>query len=309
MPLPLLVKGLLVGGGAVGLWALFGGDDTGGGGRGPYTIEVVAPGSTTLPWSVVDDTLCLSFDAVGAADSRALLDDLWSRLYPGVPSPPIAGDHPSVGDAYKSLGGRVSEFVNRVNSGETVCEEPGGGAVVELDNIATLFTGKPGGFAAIKQGDNPTKLVAAAYGIPSGETGNIRKALACVATVGYNLMFTGVPRSGDDYGRGKTDGRWYDVNYAFLPRHADPRIVAASGEKMKRWVGWGSGSAVSGNPGKFFPLWIPPMLEVANTMVCTPSGTWNPDRNPPAAALAKLGWTLAEMETAWKASPNVGPDA
>jgi hypothetical protein len=322
MAIPLLAKAIGVG--ALGLagWALFGGDDDAGGGnvpRPPYTAEVRRPGGALLPWSTVDDALCLSFDAVGAADALALQRDLWGRLFPSVPQPPVPGDHPSVGQAYELLVGRVSSFVNAVQSGEPVCVDeppppppPPTDGPIDWDE---LFADAPNHFVAVRDNDNLTRIVQRVYGIAANETLRTRQAIGCVATVGYNLLFVGRRQPGNDYGRGQTDGAWYDVNWAMLPRNADPRIVAAlraggdENARMRRWIGWESGAAVSGNPGRFFPLWMPPTLQVANAVVCSPSGTWNPARNPPADVLAALGWTLEEMRDAWLASPLAGPEA
>jgi hypothetical protein len=316
MPLPLLVKGAIALGGAFGLYELFGSSSTPApaGPRPPYTSDVPPPGGAILTWDKVDATLCLAFDNVGASDAAALLNDLAHRLYPDVPSwPPIAGDSESLRAAYVALGGRVSTFVNMVKNGEKICQgeppaEPGGDeAEVVVDDY---FTGKPGGFVDIKQGDNPTSVVAAAYGIPQSQTGAIRIVLACVATVGYNLVFVGHERDGDNYGRGKTDGAWYDVNWAFLPRNDDPRIAAVQGRKMTRWVGWKSGNLVPGGPDKFFPLWLPPIAQLeGGGVACAPLGTWNAARNPPAAVLAKIGWTLDDLKKVWLASGIAGPGA
>lgn len=325
MPLPLLVKAIIVGGGAFGLYELFGSSSsTPSPSRPPFTLPVRMPGGALLPWDTVDKTLCLSFDAVGIGDPAALLNDLAHRLYPAVPSfPPVVGDHESVTQAYAALGGRVSDFVNAVKMGKLVCvpEQPdnggdegddeGGNEVPDVDlPIESYFTGKPGGFVAIAQGDNPTSVIAKAYGIPASQTGAIRIAIGCVATVGYNIVFAGHKREGNDYGRGRTDGAWYDINWAFLPRNDDPRIAAAQGRKLTRWIGWTSGNEVEGSPGKFFPLWLPPLASLeGGGVACAPLGTFNPERNPPANVLAKLGWTLDELRAVYLNSPLKGPEA
>lgn len=314
MPIPLLVKAGAVGLGLFGVWSLFGDDAPTTTERPPYTQPVPLPGTPALPWDpTVDAALCLAFDSVGAADAAALLNDLARRLYPDVPSwPPVGADHPTVRQAYTALGTRVSVFVNMVKNGQTVCQgapppEPEGEDEVDIE---ALFTGKPGGFALIAAGSNPTSVIASAYGIPAAQTGKIRNALGCVATVGYNMVFVGRKQPGDDYGRGKVDGAWYDANWAFLPRNDDPRIAAAEGRKMTRWIGWTTGNAVDGNPGRYFPLWLPPMLAVANTLTCSnATDAFHPSRNPPASVLAKVGWTLDELHTVYKQSPIAGPEA
>jgi hypothetical protein len=320
MATPALAKLLLLAAGGVGAWALFSGDGGSPGGaqpRVPYTVVIRVPGTPALPWDSVDDALCLAFDVVGGADSRALLDALAARLYPGVPFPPIAGDHPSVGETYSRLGARVSAFINRVEAGQPVCvgappaePEDDDPPATKVEVVQRFITNRPGGFGTIIPArGNPTEFVSNVYGIPANETGRLRRALACLATVGYNLLLYGRPQPGDDYGRGETDGRWYDVSRAWLPQHSDPRIVAAEGGKIGRQVSW-SGGSIAGGPSSFGVLWIPPMLDVGNTLVCSPLGTWNPERNPPIEVLRALGWSsLAEMETSWKAGPNEGPNA
>lgn len=290
-----------------GAWLAFSGTASA---RPPYTKRIPVPGNDT-PWDTMDEAICTCFEA-GETESAALVACSLRRVYPEVPWPPQANDDESITRTWQNTGARVAAFLVAIANGENPCEdvivvpddpdappEPVPGDVVYDD----VFDKGPGSFGRVQPGTNPTTVARKQYGLGVTEVGRIRAALACVATTGFNLLFVSRPQAGDDDGRGRyTNGKWYDIGPAWLPVNSNVRDIAIAGNaRLHRQISW-QGKAISGNPGRYFTPWYPPMTQAGGSQICTYSDPWDPRRNPPASVLTSLGWTLEEMKATFDAN-------
>jgi hypothetical protein len=312
IPLPLALGG---GGILLGLgWLLFGSSSsTPAGPRGPYTTDVPIP-PNGITWEQVDAAMCLAYEA-GANTGQELIAGVLSRLWPDVPWPAQVGDAHSVRTVQDLVGGRASQFVQRVQAGQPVCggiEPPPPPPTADVTDITPWVTGEAGAFSkTLHTGSNPTLVVRAAYGLGASEGGRINSALSCMVTTGFNLLFYSRPRDGADYGRAQLpamDGhpaKYYDIGMAWDPANQDVQSAALTKTKLLRQISW-SGAALK-NLSRGLP-WLPPMTRSGNALVCSAGGTWDAARNPPPEVLAALGWPggIAEMKAAWDTRPMTG---
>lgn len=290
---------------------------SGGGGKAAphrprYGGKIDVPGNG-VPWTAIDEAICLC-DEAGESDAVELVQCALQRVYPDVPWPAQPGDHVSVIRTWQAVGARVAAFVVDKANGEDPCAMvpaidpvgPGGEEPPKPPGgnpFGPYVTGKPGGFASIVKGSNPTAWAAKIYNIPTNKPGDINRALGCAATVGFNLVFWSTPHNESEYGRGKYLNTYYDINRAWAPSNQSVLRAAAEGVKLHRQFGWNGGASVNGNGGGAYGTpWAPPVTKVGGIVSCNVgSGPWDPARNPPPEALALLGWTLAELQAVWEA--------
>lgn len=281
--------------------------------RPAYTTPIPIPGEG-IAWDDVDAAMCLAFASVGAANAQALLDDVLARVWPQVPWPRRPGDHTSVTRVQMLVGGRVSAFVNRVESGQLVCQaEPPEGPPppppppAGPPSIDPYVTGHAGGFKYVVAGSNPSLWSQQAGGFAAAETSKIRALLECAAGSAFNLLFVGRKWNVDNYGRHSFGGKFYDINFGWLKRHMNvPALYAMDGAtRLARNVGWDSGNLVNADFQNYFTPWIPQALFVGGIVTCKGVDIFAPERNPPPEVLAKLGWPggIAELKASFLNSP------
>jgi hypothetical protein len=302
---------LIIGGAAAVLALAFGGSASAkpSGPRLPFPTKIDVPGNDT-GWTAIDEAICLCDEAEDAADVDVLTQCVLLRVYPDVPWPHQLGDHPSVLRTQQAVTFRVQTFRTDQSNGADPCrvvdvdpvgpggEEPTGPG----GSLDPFITNKPGGLTRIVQGGNPTRWAASVYGIPQSRTGDINRALQCAATSGFNLLFYSTPHNEPEYGRGRYLNTYYDIGRAWVPSNRSVPRAAAEGQKLARTFGWNGGPAIQGNGGAYGSPFAPPLLSVGGIVSCNMgTGPWDPTRNPPAEALALLGWTLPEMQAAWEA--------
>ncbi len=265
-----------------------------------------------IPWKDVDEAICQCY-AAGEHESVALVNCTLKRLWPDVPWPHQPGDHLTVLRVWQAVGARVATFMALPEDGKIkACEEieeppppPPPGGEIDFDDFVT---NKPGGFAVITQtgNNNPTRTVTLVYGYPANAANNGR-VLLCMAACGFNLLFYSRPRNAGSYGAASIvtasgDRRNYDIGPAWMPWNDRVAVAAETGQKLLRRTGWNASGPVEGSARAFGTPWMPPVTAtMGGIVVCRNADPWAPEINPPAEALAKLGWTLPEMKAAWLA--------
>ena len=293
--------------------------------RLPWTDPIRPPANEVpTPYATLDEAICQCFQAE-VRESAALVSCALRRVYPDVPWPAQPGDHETVMRTWQAAGVRVAQFLTAVAAGENPCavvDDPVGPGGEEPDApsdvITTLDPWLDNGvnsFAVIRGGvgHNPSSMAARMYGIPQGNGGLIDRAIRYVATTGFNLLFVGVPYPANAYGRGRvaSTGQYYSMGEAFLPVNMDPAEAVASGEKLRRQIGWrpnnnGNIGVAASSPRRYFKPWYPEADQKAGGFQPAYQDPWNSLRNPPANVLKALGWTLDEMKDAWT---NANPPA
>lgn len=301
-----LIKALTVGGLAVSGYLLLNSDAKAADKpRPPYRTIIKVPGND-VPWNTMDDAICYCFEA-GETESAALVRCALARVYPDVPWPAQPLDHVSVLRTWQATGNRVAEFLKKVDAGEDPCADvpdnpppPG-----NEPTIPGLFTDKPGGLLTIVHSSpatgNPSYAVQTVYAIPQA-TSNVGRALVAIANSGFNLLFYSRRRNLNQYGSALVGGKSYDIGPAWFPWNNSVRRAADEHRKLARQVGWSGNSHAAGGDGSYGNPFMPPMHRaVGGVLVQDNTDPWAPENNPPASALAELGWTLPEMRTAWEA--------
>lgn len=293
--------------------------------RPPYLLPIKVPGNDRT-WDDFDDAICFCSQA-GETDSVRLVNCSLARVYPEVSWPAQPNDHVSVMRTWQAVGARVADFVAAIERGENPCavvpetpDEPDEPETPETPDepetpdtpdapptIDPFVTGHAGGFKYIVAGSNPSAWAQQAGGFAAAQTGNIRQLLECAAGSVFNLLFVGRKWNADEYGRHSYGGKFYDINFGWLPRHMNIAALYASdgATRLQRNVGWDSGNIVNGNFRSYFTPWIPQALFVGGVVSCRGADIFAPERNPPAEVLARLGWPggLAELRTAFLNSP------
>ena len=319
-------KLLLAAGAGLGALLLFSGSSSAAAPvpRGPWLSPIDEPANEAPPYNTLDEAIC-QCHAAGVRDSAELVSCALRRVYPDVPWPAQDGDHVSVMRTWQATGLRVAQFLTAVANGENPCavvdgpvgpggEEPPSDNVV--DNLDPWIDDGQNSFGRIVAGSNPSRLAARMYGIPNGDTANLRRALAYVATTGFNLVFYGIPHAGNDYGRGQLNRangqvRYYDIGNAWRPLNMDPAVAVTSGEKLRRQIAWTAGNSgipgvAPGSPRVYGKPWYPEASQLGGIFTAAYQSPWAPQRNPPIEVLRALGWPggVDELRTAWENSPN-----
>lgn len=296
-------RGLIFAGlAAAGLFA-FGG----GGGESPSVDPrgpVDLPGSENLPWPTIDAAICAIYDG-GTKDGTGLIAQLWARTYPGRAYPPVPGRaHATQLAAYQSLAGRVSTILQRTpvcgDEGPEAPPPPAGDNETDVPGtpeeraalITEWTTGREDGFSQIAGGQTLTSNARNAYGVPNVAQ-TLRSLLRCQVQCVYNLVRYGVPESGNDYGHGAHDGKWYSLRPSVQPRNEDTIARVLADERVRRTVGWTTGNA-TGNGFRFGLIWNPHVARAGNVIACN-GDIFDPERNPPASVLGSMGWTLEQL--------------
>lgn len=279
--------------------------------RPPYKKRIPVPGNDG-PWDPIDEAICQCFQA-GEVESAGLVRCTLGRVYPEVPWPAQPNDDVSVMRTWQAVGFRVANFLKDVADGKDPCaivEPPDPTDPDPTFSFGDLFDdGSPEHFARIVyqgQNNNPARTVERAYGIAPA-TANVGRALVCMANVGFNLMFYSRKRNPGTYGStmvrtGSGALRAYDIGDAWNPWHNRVRDAGENNVKLARGVGWSGTNPVASDHAYGSP-WMPPtkVSPDSGTLFCVAQDPWAPEVNPPAAALAQLGWTLAEMKAKWLA--------
>lgn len=299
---------LIVGGVALGLAAFAGGGSS----VNPYG-PVPLPGSPQLPWAEIDGRICEIYDG-GVKGGDAIMPELWRRTYPGRPYPPRQGTaHLTQIAALASMSARLSTILQRVPvCGDAPIGEPDDGEDDEptdtpdtpegrAELINSWTTGKENGFSQIAGGQTLTTIVRTAYNLPASPVQRVRAALRCQVLSVYNLVFFGLPESGNDYGHAQYNGRWYSLRLAVLPRNEDVIARVLAGEKVRRTAGWVNGTATDAGH-RLARVWNKTVARSGQTLSCN-DDIFAPENNPPAEVLAAMGWTLDELREAFLASP------
>lgn len=267
-----------------------------------------------VAWSTVDEAVCQCYQA-GERESVDLVSCVLERLWPDVPWPHQPGDHRSVLRVWQAVGHRVSQFL-------ALPEDERAAACVEVPGviedppppppadvkIEDFFGDGPQRFATITQtmNHNPDATARNAWSLPIGDA-NIPRVIIANANCGFNLLFYSRKRNNGTYGSVQVltangDRQAYDIGPAWFPWNNRVMTAAVTGQKLKRQVGWSGNGPAAGGDRAFGSPWKVPMVRTpAGILVQVNADPWAPENNPPAEALALLGWTLDEMRTAWLA--------
>lgn len=286
------------------------------GGRKPWRTKIPTV-PNDIAWKTVDEAICQCFQA-GARESVELVNCTLKRLWPNVPWPHRPGDHLSVLRVWQAVGNRVATFIQAEANGENPCaeidepdeptpEEPDEPTPDEPIDIDDYFGDAPQRFVRITQNTNanPARTVERVYGL-APETANVGRALVCVANVGFNLLLYSRRRN-PSYGTASVmtasgDRKHFDVGAAWNPWNNRVQTAWVTGEKLRRHVGWSGNGPAPGGDRAYGSPWMPPTtMTPQGILVCTNADPWAAENNPPSDVLAKLGWSLEEMRTAWLA--------
>ena len=303
----IVLTGLALGAGAL---ALGGGSKTK---KRPAYKKKIPTVPNDVPWTAVDEAICQCWNA-GDHESVKLVNCSLARIWPEVPWPHQPGDSVSVLRVWQAVGARVATFMvaqEKFANGEgddpcAIVEPPPPPPPGEDIDITDYFGDAPRRFVSISQTHNqdPSHAVANAYGLAITDA-NVGRALVCMSNVGINLLLYSRKQNAGHYGSASVatksgDRKNYDIGDAWFPWHNRVQTAATTGQKLHRQVGWSGNSKPAGGDHAFGSPWMPPTtMTPQGILVCTNADPWAPENNPPAEVLAKLGWTLDEMKTAW----------
>lgn len=279
--------------------------------RAPYKRRIPTV-PNEVPWSTVDEALCQCYLA-GDDDSVALVNCTLRRVWPDVPWPHQPGDHRSVLRVWQAVGARVADFMKLDEAGRAAAcaeipEGPTDGPTEPTGpkTIEDYITNEPGGFIRITQtlNQNPDRAARNLFDLPAGSS-NIPRVQIAQSNCGFNLLFYSRPRNNGAYGSASVvtadgDRRNFDVRPAWNPWNFRVITAATTGQKLKRGIGWNGSGPVTGSDRAYGTIFQPPMTRTTQgVLVQTNADPWAPENNPPAEALALLGWTLDELRAAW----------
>lgn len=283
---PKVIGGFVI---AVGGLALLFSGKAGAAKRPPYKQPIPVP-PNEKPWAEIDQALCLCAES-DTPDADVPLCALL-RVYPGVPWPARAGDHPSVLETEKAVRQRWEDTDGLCSAEPQEPDEPEDPEIPSLGR----FTNRGGGFfwgidATDKKG--LTGVVRDAWQLPQGHRAVLPLIEMCTRSLA-NLARYGRREASAEYGAQRINGTWYTCGPAFLPRNAASTYLGR-GQWPPRTIGV-TGARVDSSATSYGQLWLPKAQIVGGQPVL--EGGVTPDELPPddprlLPPLTWLAWATA----------------